>query len=133
MADKSLGKKKTRIRKAPTTVRQQIEVTAKQAESRPKKDPSSARGFFSEISSGLKSLVSPLAPVWRLLKRVLGWFMPRYFINSWRELRQVAWPNRKETWRLTGAVFIFAVVFGALVAVVDKGLDEFFKKVILKQ
>jgi preprotein translocase SecE subunit len=58
--------------------------------------------------------------------------MPSYLKNSWREVRQVVWPNRKETWRLTLAVFVFAVVFGALVAGVDKGLDEVFKKVILK-
>jgi preprotein translocase subunit SecE len=70
--------------------------------------------------------------VGRALKKVLGWLVPRYFVNSWREVRQVTWPTRRETWRLTAAVFVFAIIFGALVAVVDKGLDEIFKKVILK-
>jgi len=54
-------------------------------------------------------------------------------VNAWREVRQVTWPSRRETWRLTGAVFIFAIVFGALVYGVDTGLDALFKKVILKE
>jgi preprotein translocase SecE subunit len=73
-----------------------------------------------------------LAKIGRGIKKVLSWLVPRYFVNSWREVRQVSWPNRRETWRLTAAVFIFAIVFGSLVALVDKGLDEIFKKVILK-
>ncbi|MGH7156891.1 MAG: preprotein translocase subunit SecE [Candidatus Saccharimonadales bacterium] len=68
----------------------------------------------------------------RFIKKVLSWIVPRYFVNAWRELRQVQWTSRRETWRLTLAVFIFAIVFGALVAGVDKGLDEIFKKVVLK-
>ena len=68
----------------------------------------------------------------RIVKRVLGWLVPRYFINSWREVRQVTWPGRKETWRLTGAVFIFALIFGAAVYGVDRVLDEVFKKFILR-
>ena len=80
----------------------------------------------------LSKPVKWLAKVFRPLRRVLRWLVPRYLVNSWREVRQVVWPNRRETWRLTLAVFVFAIVFGALVAGVDKGLDEIFKKVILK-
>lgn len=57
--------------------------------------------------------------------------MPRYFQQSWQELKQVTWPGRKETWKLTVAVFIFAVAFGFLVAVTDYGLDKIFRKVLL--
>lgn len=59
-------------------------------------------------------------------------FMPTYFVNSWRELKQVSWPGRKETWQLTFAVFVFAFVFGLLITVTDYGLDKLFKKLILK-
>jgi preprotein translocase SecE subunit len=58
-------------------------------------------------------------------------FMPKYFSESWRELRQVTWPNRKQTIQLTLAVFMFAVVFALFVAVVDYGLDKIFRKVLL--
>jgi preprotein translocase SecE subunit len=59
--------------------------------------------------------------------------VPPYFRNSWRELRQVTWPSRKETRQLTSAVLIFAIIFGVLIAITDYGLDKLFKKVILKQ
>ncbi len=55
-----------------------------------------------------------------------------YLINSWRELRQVTWPSRRESRRLTTAVILFAIVFGFLIAVVDYGLDKLFKQVLLK-
>ena len=58
--------------------------------------------------------------------------VPRYFSESWAELKQVTWPDRKETTKLTLAVFAFAIIFGILVAVVDYGLDIIFRKVVLK-
>lgn len=73
-----------------------------------------------------------LKKIGRGLKKVLGFLVPRYFVNSWREVRQVTWPGRRETWRLTTAVFIFAIIFGALVAGVDKVLDIIFKHLVLK-
>ena len=57
---------------------------------------------------------------------------PKYFRNSYRELRQVAWPDRHESRQLTFAVLAFAIVFGILVAVVDFGLDKLFRGVLLK-
>jgi preprotein translocase SecE subunit len=69
-----------------------------------------------------------LLPV-RILGRIL---FPRYFRNSFRELKLVTWPGRRESLRLTGAVLIFAIVFGAIVAIVDFGLDKLFKEFILK-
>ena len=57
---------------------------------------------------------------------------PSYFRLIWQELRQVQWPNRKETTKLTLAVFMFAIFFSAIITVVDYGLDKAFKSVILK-
>jgi len=66
--------------------------------------------------------------------RALGYVIaPPYIRNSWRELRQVTWPNRTQTRQLTFAVIMFSLVFGAVVAVTDYGLDKLFKAVILKQ
>jgi len=56
----------------------------------------------------------------------------KYLAGSWQELRQVTWPTRREGRRLTTAVIIFAVIFGALIAVVDFGLDKLFKQLLLK-
>ena len=65
----------------------------------------------------------------RLLGRILGF---TYIRSSWRELQQVTWPTRREGRRLTTAVIIFSVIFGALIAIVDFGLDKLFKHVLLK-
>lgn len=51
---------------------------------------------------------------------------------SWKELRQVTWPGRKETAQLTIAVSIFAIGFGFLVAIIDYGFSKLFEEVILK-
>ncbi len=58
--------------------------------------------------------------------------IPGYFRGAWQELRQVKWPGRKETAKLTTAVFLFAIFFMTLISVVDYGLDKVFKKLILK-
>ncbi|HET9173688.1 MAG TPA: preprotein translocase subunit SecE [Candidatus Saccharimonadales bacterium] len=70
-----------------------------------------------------------LAFVGRIISRI---FFLRYFRNSWRELRLVTWPNRKQSRQLTFAVIVFAVVFGAFVSALDYGLDKLFKQVLIK-
>lgn len=108
-----MAEKKVRIRKAPATDGQtDILRTADTGSEAPK----SSRLHFA-----------------RPILRPLRWLTPSYFINSWREVRQVTWPSRRETWRLTLAVFIFAIIFGAMIAGVDKVLDLVFKKLILQQ
>lgn len=70
-----------------------------------------------------------LAKALRLLGKVL---FPAYLRQSWRELKLVEWPNWGESRRLTSAVLIFAVIFGATIAIVDYGLDKLFKNILLK-
>ena len=65
----------------------------------------------------------------RLIGRVLGF---GYIRESFRELKQVTWPTFHESMRLTGAVMIFSVIFGILIAIVDFGLDKLFREVLLK-
>jgi preprotein translocase SecE subunit len=89
-----------------------------------------------------------LSPVGRMLRKlasiqpfkfilkVLRWIgriiVPSYIRNSWKELRQVSWPSLKQSRQLTFAVLLFAIVFGALIAIVDYGLDKLFKNILLK-
>ena len=74
-------------------------------------------------------IMRPLAAVFRFLGKVL---LPKYFRESWDELRKVTWPNWKLSRQLTSAVLIFAVAFGASVAIVDYGLDKIFRNILLK-
>ncbi|OGL29704.1 preprotein translocase subunit SecE [Candidatus Saccharibacteria bacterium RIFCSPHIGHO2_02_FULL_47_12] len=82
-----------------------------------------------QVRAAGKAAVKPLR-VFRFLG-VFRFLVPKYFRNSWLELKQVTWPSRKETWQLTFAVFTFAVIFGLLVGVTDYGLDKIFKRILL--
>lgn len=130
------GSKKVRIRKTAPTIRERVE-DAKAKNEAPKK-PSRIKPAMLLIARPLRPLRKirfPKLPdnkVFRTLRRILSIFIPRYIINSWKEVRLVTWPNRRETWRLTGAVIVFAVIFGALVAALDKVLDILFKNLVLK-
>ncbi|HET8709500.1 MAG TPA: preprotein translocase subunit SecE [Candidatus Saccharimonadales bacterium] len=121
-SDKPKKSKTRRLRAPSETVRQATQSgrTVKPAKL------SKVRSFFGRIK-GLK-IWKPFKIVGRFLTKFL---IPPYFKNSWRELRMVTWPNRKQTRQLTFAVILFSIVFGVLVALVDFGLDKLFKNVIL--
>ena len=74
----------------------------------------------------------PFIFIGKILRFVGRIIFPSYFRNSWRELKLVTWPNGKQTRQLVYAVLLFAIVFGAIVALVDYGLDKLFKQVLLK-
>lgn len=57
--------------------------------------------------------------------------IPRYFREAWAELRLVIWPGRRETAKLTLAVFLFAAFFMVFITAADFVLDRVFKQLIL--
>jgi preprotein translocase SecE subunit len=132
VADEEVESKAPRRIRKVETIREQAEKDSA-AEKAPKKQ-GLARRFFRFIGR-------PFRPVGRFFKwvghfkvmRIIGYIIVwPYIRNSWKELRQVTWPTKKESRRLTVAVIIFAIVFGSLVAVVDYGLDKIFKRILLK-
>lgn len=130
-----MADRKPRIRKSAPTVRERVEATRAKAEAEPSKASkalSGAKKLTSKVKLPSNKATKAVGKPFRVIGKILAFIAPKYFINSWREVRQVAWPNRRDTWRLTLAVFVFAAVFGALAAGVDKGLDEVFKKLVLK-
>ena len=54
----------------------------------------------------------------------------RYLRNSWRELRQVRWPNRKVTWKMVLAVFVYTALFVTFLVVVDLLFDWLFNLIL---
>lgn len=54
----------------------------------------------------------------------------KYFSDSWKELKNVHWPNRKSTWSMIFAVLIFSGFFIVLITLLDIGFDELFKLII---
>jgi preprotein translocase SecE subunit len=84
-------------------------------------------------SAGRAVVNFPLFKPLRWPLRIIGLIIfPKYFRNSFVELKQVTWPTWKESLRLTWAVLLFAIIFGTAVALVDYGLDAVFKRILLK-
>lgn len=42
-----------------------------------------------------------------------------YLRDSWRELRQVRWPNRKATWKMTLAMLVYCAIFLVFIVLLD--------------
>lgn len=59
-------------------------------------------------------------------------FMPRYVIDSFKELKLVTWPSFRQAITLSFAVIVFSVVIAMFVQVLDYGFGKLFKEVILK-
>ncbi len=132
---KASPKKVPRVRKKPSFREQANKARVSAGKTgRLRKTARGIKRPFTVISNqGKKEYYLPMPDnkVGRFLNKRRG-IIPVYFKEAWAELRRVTWPTRKETWKLTFAVFIFAVVFGLLISVTDYGLDKLFKKVILK-
>ena len=43
----------------------------------------------------------------------------RYLRDSWREIRQVRWPNRKATWKMVLAVLVYTAIFIIVISLLD--------------
>ena len=55
-----------------------------------------------------------------------------YLRDSWREIRQVRWPNRKATWQMVLAVLIYTILFVALISLLDIFLTWLFNLILGK-
>lgn len=125
-------KPKRRVRKVESV----REITVKSAEnaSKPSRKNLVWRGFSAPlrfVGRGFKKLGAFLGR-YRVLRFIGRILLPRYFRNSWKELRGVTWLTFKQSRQLTTAVIIFALIFGVVVAFLDYGLDKVFKQVLVK-
>lgn len=91
--------------------------------------------FFSAIVRFFAKITAPIrnSRIWKFLRRtVLRSPFRGYFVNSWKELRQVTWPDRKTAWKLTFTVFLFSVLFAAFTSGLDYGFERLAKEIFLK-
>ncbi|WP_035061146.1 preprotein translocase subunit SecE [Andreprevotia chitinilytica] len=54
-----------------------------------------------------------------------------YARDSIKEAQKVVWPSRKETWQVTGVVFLFVGVLALFMWAIDSGLAWVFYDLIL--
>jgi preprotein translocase SecE subunit len=124
-------KRVPRIRKVET-VRERNEKLSQRADQDKKGLFSKVRTLLGVIFSPFLFVARPLKPLIKPLRFIGRILVPRYFRNSYNELRLVTWPSRRETWKLTLAVILFALVFGSLIALTDYGLDKVIRRIVLR-
>jgi preprotein translocase SecE subunit len=129
--------KSDKTKKKSTTMREKAEDNQKDKPSKSRKLKQTAGKVKKPLSSA-KSIANkeyyipmPDNKAGKFLNKKRS-FIPKYFKESWRELKMVQWPNRKETTKSTIAVIVFAVVFGLMITVVDYGLDKIFRELLLR-
>ena len=68
-------------------------------------------------------------------KKVFILFRPfvafgRYLKGAWHEIRQVRWPNRKATWKMVLAVFVYTAIFVIIISLLDMFFTWLFSLII---
>lgn len=58
--------------------------------------------------------------------------LARYVRDSWREIRQVRWPNRKATWKMVLAVLIYSAIFMIFISLLDLFFTWLFNLILGK-
>ena len=95
---------------APAITRKKVVVKDKKTE---KAKREKAKANEQKISTPEKKekkpfiLVAPFVYLWR------------YIRDSWMELRQVRWPNRKTTWKMVLAVVVYSALFMVIISLLD--------------
>lgn len=64
-----------------------------------------------------------------ILIRPLVYF-GRYLRDAWRELRQVRWPSRKDTWKMVLAVLVYTALFIVIITLLDLFFSWLFSLII---
>jgi preprotein translocase SecE subunit len=94
----------------PAITRKKVVVKDKKSEKSKRKE---AKAAEKKVSEGKKSSKKPF-----ILFRPFV-YLGRYIRDSWRELRQVRWPNRKATWKMVLAVLVYTALFVVLISLLD--------------
>lgn len=91
--------------------------------------------IFAKIKTFFAKVTAPIrrTRVWKFLrKHILRSPFRGYFVNSWREVRKVKWPDRKTSWKLTFTVVAFSLIFALFTAAIDIGFEKLAKQIFLK-
>ena len=107
----------------------QTKVTKAQAKQQAKLAKTKAKAAKAKTKAKVNTPEKPLKQVFILARPFVA--LGRYLRNSWRELRQVRWPNRKATWKMTLAVLAYCAIFIVFIMLLD-ALFTFIFDLLLK-
>lgn len=115
--------------KTQTQPKTQTKVTKAQAKQQAKLAKTKAKAAKAKTKAKANTPEKPLKQVFILARPFVA--LGRYLRNSWRELRQVRWPNRKATWKMTLAVLVYCAIFIVFIMLLD-ALFTFIFDLLLK-
>lgn len=126
-------KKKTASKKAATTKVTRIKASDKPHKLTPEEKatkrsvlglrksanaPKPAEVAEQEAEKKSRGSKNPLTAFWTYVK------------GAWYELRQVRWPDRANSWKMTGALLAFCAFFVVLILLLDAGFKYLFEQLI---
>lgn len=91
----------------PTITRKKVVIKDKKSEKATKKEAEKAKKAEKSTEKKPFILFRPFCAFGRYLK------------ESWQEIRQVRWPNRKATWKMVLAVIIYTAIFLVFILLLD--------------
>lgn len=111
-----------------------ITASDSKKESKKAKKPEATKSTVSAKKTKEKTQKSKKSKKEATLKvdKKLGFFgsIGSYFLNSYRELRQVRWPNARETWGMTVALIGFTMFFVLFISLLDAGFKYLFNLIL---
>lgn len=113
----------------PTTKKVVIKKVIRRPASGAPTDKQLATGAQAQAKAKPKTKVRPDTKPFILFRPLIA--LGRYIRDSWHELRQVEWPNRRATWKMTLGVIIFCAFIGVFVLVSDWLSQWLIQEVIL--
>ena len=107
---------------APTITRKKVVVKDKKSEKSKIKSKKLAEKKIAKSDNGKKPFIlfRPFVYLWRYLR------------DSWREIRQVRWPNRKATWKMVLAVIAYTALFVVIISLLDLFFSWLFNLILGK-
>lgn len=128
-ADPAKPKAQTQPKTQTKPTETKTKVTKAQAKQQAKLAKTKAKTAKAKIKAKANTPEKPLKQVFILARPFVA--LGRYLRNSWRELRQVRWPNRKATWKMTLAVLVYCAIFIVFIMLLD-ALFTFIFDLLLK-
>ena len=118
-----------KIKAKDDTPAKKTEKPAAKSKTPPKKDqkPVKAKTTKAEANPAKKEQKAPKKGF--ILFRPITAF-GRYVRDSWYEIRQVRWPNRKLTWKMTGAVIVYVFIFATAIMLLDALFSFLFNQLL---
>lgn len=117
---------KSKVNITKITAKSRPQATAAADPTKPK---TKAKPTKTKTKAKTNTPEKPLKQVFILARPFVA--LGRYLRNSWRELRQVRWPNRKATWKMTLAVLVYCAIFIVFIMLLD-ALFTFIFDLLLK-